>query len=1058
MRKFLLLLLTTFLTSTLIYAQSGKISGTILDKRTGDPLIGVNVIVEGTTLGAATDMDGYYAILNVSPGRHSVRASYIGYTTESVTNVMVNIDQTTVINFTLSDQTIQTSEIVVTAAKIPIVQQDVSASRANITSEEILILPTANVNRVLGLQAGVQQADDGIVVRGGSVRETAFVVNGITMRDERDNKPYTGISVTAIENVQVTTGGFSAEYGDLRSGLVNVVTKEGKKDRYSLSFIGRYKPVAQKHFGMSPHDPMSFWIRPYIDNEVAWTGTKSGAWNEFTQQQYPEFEGWNSISQKTLQNDDPNDDLTPEAAKRLFLWQHRRQLDIQNPDYELDMSVGGPVPGIGKYLGDLRFFASYRSTNEQYLVPLSEDAYNDWSGQIKLTSDLGYGMKLFIDGLFGQTTGTNDNNGGAPGVYRSTDGIAYNLAQVSFIDTRMFATDYWAPSVIKRNSVGAKFTHVVSPNTFYEVVLSRFESSYDTNPDRLRDTTKIMKFGNSYWVDEAPYGWQPAPSFGIGSGMRMGVGMSNSRDSSTIAVYNGKFDITSQLDKYNQIKAGAQITYTDNKTNYASVDQFLPQGRYKSQWNAKPVRAGFYATDKLEFEGMIANIGLRADYFDPAEEWWAYEPWTKYFKGSYSENMNDFIKRNPSVKQFTISPRLGISFPITINSKLYFNYGHQRSFPTPENLYMLRRDTFDGRVLWIASPNNPLEKTVQYELGYEHNLADMFLIRIAGYYKDVSLQPYLVSYINKSNDLNYSVSQPNSYADVRGFEITLSKNRGDWIQGFLNYTYDVRSTGHFEFNYAYENPAAQREYERTARDSEQSKPVPRPYARANMSFFTPYEFGPEFAGVYPLGDWRLTLLASWSSGFYFTWTGGGSIPGVLYNVQWNDVWGADLRLSKSVKVANMLNLEFLVDLTNVFNFKNMSSRYGFYDGKDYEAYMKSLHLSQDIGDKLSSSYVNIPGSDNPGDYRLKGEFTPIVPVVDINNVLLTQIKDGAIYWERNSQKYFEFSGSQWVEVDERKMDKVLKNKQYIDMPNQTFFSFLNPRQIYFGLKLSMEIF
>ena len=686
MRKFLLLLLIAFLPVSFIYSQTGKISGTIKDKRTGEPLIGVNVIVEGSSLGAATDIDGYYVILNVSPGRHSLRASYIGYTTESVTNVIVNIDQTTVINFNLSDQSIQTSEIVVTAAKIPIVQQDVSASRANISSEEIMTLPTVNVNRVLGLQAGVQQADDGIVVRGGNVRETAFVVNGIIMRDERDNKPYTGISVTAIENVQVTTGGFSAEYGDLRSGLVNVVTKEGKKDRYSISFIGRYKPAAQKHFGISPHDPMSYWIRPYVDDAVAWTGTKNGAWDSFTQLQYPEFEGWNSISQKTLQNNDPKDDLTPEAAKRLFLWQHRRQLDIQNPDYEVDFSVGGPIPG-GKYLGDLRFFASYRGTVEQYLVPLSKDAYRDWSAQFKITSDLGYGMKLLVDGLFGKTSGTNDNNGGAPGVFRSASGIAYNLAQVSYIDTRMFAPDYWAPSTISRNSVGAKFTHVLSAKTFYEVVLSRFESNYNTNPGRLRDTTRNVKmFGNNYWVDEAPYGWQPAPSFGIGSGMRMGVGMSNSRDSSVIAVYSGKFDITSQLDKYNQIKAGVNITYTDNKTNYASVDQFLPAGRYKSQWNATPVRAALYATDKLEFEGMIANIGLRADYFDPAQEWWIYQPWTKYFTGSYSENMDQFLDKKPSVKQFTLSPRLGISFTITIKRKLYFNYGHQRSFPTAENL------------------------------------------------------------------------------------------------------------------------------------------------------------------------------------------------------------------------------------------------------------------------------------------------------------------------------------------------------------------------------------
>lgn len=1080
MRKFIpLLFLSLFIITSALYSQTGKITGTVTDEKTREPLIGVNVIVEGTSLGAATDVDGYYVILNVPPGQKSIRVSYIGYTSKTVTNVIVNIDQTTIIDIELSEQTIETQEVIVTAAKIPIVERDVSASRANISSAEIENLPTVNVNRVLGLQAGVQATDEGVEVRGGDIKETAYIVNGLSMRDERDNKPYTGISVTAIENIQVTTGGFSAEYGDLRSGLVNIVTREGYKDRYNFSLIGRYKPALQKHFGISPHDANSYWIRPYVDDAVAWTGTKSGAWNEFTQIQYPEFEGWNSISEKTLANNDPNDpstyqdDLSPEAAQRLFLWQHRRQLDIQDPDYEVDMSFGGPVPVIGKSLGDLRFHASYRQANEQYLVPLSKDAYQDWSAQVKLTSDLSPGMKLLIDGLYGITNGTNDNNGGAPGVFKSAPSIARALNQVSYIDTRMFATDYWAPSEITHMNIGAKFTHVVSPTTFYEVIVSRFSSEYSTNPARPRywevtdpvtgevkmvtDTSAGIYIGGHFY-DEAPYGYQPSPAFGIGSGMRTGVGMSNSRDSSEVDVYKAKFDLITQLDKYNQVKAGLEITYSNNRTNYASVDQFLPQGRYQSKWNAEPLRAALYLRDILEFEGMVANVGFRLEYFDPGGEWWIYEPWTQYFKGEFSDNMGLYLEETATTKQLTVSPRLGISFPISVNSKLFFNYGHQRDFPTPENLYMLRRDTFDGRVLWIANPNNPLEKTVQYELGYEHNLFDMFLLRIAGYYKDVTLQQLTIQYVNRNQDLNYNVSEPNSYADIRGFEITLSKNRGLWFQGFINYTYDVRTSGRFGFRYRYENPAIQRDYERTTTDNEQFKPIPRPYARANMNFFTPYDFGPELGGIYPFGDWRLSMIGDWNNGFYFTWTGGGSIPGIIYNVQWNDTWNVDLRLSKSFRIAEMVNVEFLMDFTNVFNFKNMSSAYGFFDGKDYEAYMKSLHLPGKIGKELETSYINIPGHDNPGDYRLAGDFQPIVPVVDINNLRVSDIKDGAIYWERNSQNYFEYTGSEWRKVDDQKMYKVLKNKQYIDMPNQAFFTFLNPRQIYFGFKVSFELF
>lgn len=1047
MKRFLLLAFSLLLFTSSLLAQTGKVAGTITDRTTGEPLIGVNVIIEGTMFGAATDLDGYYTILSVPPGSYSLRVTYIGYTAERVTNIVVNINETVLIDLQMSDSSVETAEVIVTAAKIPIVQQDVSSSRANINSEEIGSLPTINVNRVLGLQAGIQSTDEGIVVRGGALNQTAYILNGVTLRDERDNKPYTGISVTSIENMQVQSGGFTAEYGDLRSGLVNIVTFEGRRDKYTFNMIGRYSPASQKHFGISPHDFDSYWVRPYVDDAVAWTGTTSGAWDEFTRIQYQEFEGWNSISQKTLADDDPTNDLTPEAAQRLYLWEHRRQLDIQDPDYEIDMTLSGPVPGA-QSLGNLRFLVSYRSTNEMYLVPLSSDAYEDWSTQFKLTSDIGQGMKLMIDGIYGKTTGTNDNNGGGAGVFKSPGLIARNLSQVSFIDTRMFATDYWAPSEIIRNSIGAKFTHVLNPTTFYEIIISRFHSEYDTNPAGLRDTSKIKKFGNDYWVDEAPFGFSPDPSTGI-NGFRMGVGMSNSRDSSVVNTYTANFNITSQIDKYNQIRAGLNIVYSRNETNYGSIDVVLPQGRSFSKWDSKPVRGALYVQDKLEFEGMIANLGVRVDYFDPGGQWWVYDPWTEAFSSINAPGMDTILTKEATEKQLTFSPRIGIAFPITINSKLYFNYGHMRSFPTPENLYLLRQDSFDQSVLRAANPNKPLETTIQYEIGYEHNIADQFLMRVAGYYKDISNQSYLVRFINRDGNVNYTESTPNSYQDIRGFEFTLSKNRGDWLRGFINYTYDVRTRGNFGWSRQFENPVEQSTYERTSADEEQFKPIPAPYARLNLQFFTPSYLGDLW------GDWMLNLLGYWSSGGYLTWTGGGSIPGILNNVQWNDSWAFDLRFSKNINIGDAVKLELFVDVNNVLNFKRLSSRYGFIDGNDYNAYMKSLHLPENIGDPLKGSYINIPGEDNPGDYRTSGEFTPIVPVVDINTV--NNPSDAAIYWDKTSNRYLEFNGSQWVQVDEGKMSKIMETKSYIDMPNQAFFAFMNPRQIFFGLKLSVGL-
>ena len=197
----------------------------------------------------------------------------------------------------------------------------------------------------MGLQAGIQATSNGeLLIRGGGADQTAVMLNGATLRDERTNKSFLGINLTSIEDVQVQTGGFNAEYGNIRSGIVNITTKEGSRSKYTFNIISRISPATQKHFGAGANDKNSFWMRPYVDETVAWSGTRNGAWNEILQKQYPYFEGWLSVANKTLQNDNPNDDLTPEAAQKLFLYQHRKDLDIHEPDFDVDGSFGGPVP------------------------------------------------------------------------------------------------------------------------------------------------------------------------------------------------------------------------------------------------------------------------------------------------------------------------------------------------------------------------------------------------------------------------------------------------------------------------------------------------------------------------------------------------------------------------------------------------------------------------------------------------------------------------------------------------------------------------------------------
>ena len=147
---FFLLLINIFLFA----GSTGKIAGIVKDKSTGDVLIGVNITLEGTTLGASTDIDGTFIILNVPPGTYVVDAQYIGYSNTITKNVQVNIDLTTELDITLQEEALEMKEAVTVVAQQDLVTKDLTASTATVNSERIDALPVTEISEVLELQAG----------------------------------------------------------------------------------------------------------------------------------------------------------------------------------------------------------------------------------------------------------------------------------------------------------------------------------------------------------------------------------------------------------------------------------------------------------------------------------------------------------------------------------------------------------------------------------------------------------------------------------------------------------------------------------------------------------------------------------------------------------------------------------------------------------------------------------------------------------------------------------------------------------------------------------------
>ena len=236
-------------------AQTGKVSGRVVDATTGDPLIGVAVVVGETGRGAATDLDGYYDVVGVRPGTYDVRASYVGYTAQTVEGVRVRIDQTTTVDLSLAEESIEGEEVIVQATR-PIVQRDRTSSESSVSAEDLEALPVQSFQDVVNLQAGVVEGH----FRGGRTGEVAYLVDGVPVNDVYDQSFAFQVENEAIQEVQVISGTFNAEYGQAQSGVVNIVTKDGGTD-YAASlaaYAGDYGTGRDELFERpSAFDPLA---------------------------------------------------------------------------------------------------------------------------------------------------------------------------------------------------------------------------------------------------------------------------------------------------------------------------------------------------------------------------------------------------------------------------------------------------------------------------------------------------------------------------------------------------------------------------------------------------------------------------------------------------------------------------------------------------------------------------------------------------------------------------------------------------------------------------------
>ncbi len=229
----------------------GKLTGRIVDDN-NQGVVGANVLIVGTTIGAAADEEGRYVIINVPAGVYDVRYSAVGYQTKLVKEVHVNAGQSTTMNVTISEELINAGEVT-TVAERPLVDTRQTSAVAILSKEDIGMLPVQSLSDVVNLQAGVVDGH----FAGGRSDEVQYQVDGVSVNNPYDNTSVVQLDKSVLQEVQVISGTFDAEYGQAMSGVVNAVLRSGSEERFEANlevYGGTYAP---NNTGDFPHAKVS---------------------------------------------------------------------------------------------------------------------------------------------------------------------------------------------------------------------------------------------------------------------------------------------------------------------------------------------------------------------------------------------------------------------------------------------------------------------------------------------------------------------------------------------------------------------------------------------------------------------------------------------------------------------------------------------------------------------------------------------------------------------------------------------------------------------------------
>ncbi len=937
MKRKITILFSLLLLPVMMYAaNTGKLKGKVTDLQTGEPLIGVNVLVVGTNFGAATDVNGEYTINLLDPGVYEVRASYLGYKAVTTSNVRINADLTTELNFQLPPTGVEVGEVTIVAQRPLVNKSNTNAIRVT-TNEEIDALPIRGVNNIATLTPGVIAQNGRIYIRGGRQDEVGYYVEGANITNPAsqltNNPQYSASQVTlpqdAVEEISVQAGGYTAEFGGANAGIVKSQLKSGGSQfKATLQYLTdnwTFKSKSNRYDGSKNLGTYSYGYNditatlsgPLFSNNIKFFGLfQNTAWADRAPTYAPGIDigtfadpsNGDTVNLVYPAGPQPGNrsDLNTGAATLTFDFNPTIIRAYGTYTFQRQSLIGGGAYTIFDNNRDPRRDSYNGVLGLKLTHILNSDAYVElnasytYSGGVTYDPILGQNFLRYGDKAFNAAKGV-------PWSYNSTQTATgpYDFPEpYTLYSTFVFAT----PNMPLVNNPNGIISYRKFENDNLNLSANFSDNLNEQNSLKIGGEIQIMK----------------------------------------LRKYQTRFINFAQVIANSPDKSLNDILKQQGTENYG----YTIQGKAydgDSNWNNgsvaphKPIFAGIYVEDKIEYKNLLVNAGVRFDYIKTDQRTFA-DPTKPYqvFDGTTLDVIHpENYVETPSFQ--SLSPRLGFSFPVTDQTIFHAQYGKFVQQPSLAQSYV-----GPYRLAYFINPSAGYfnsapwgldirpTRTTQYEIGFTQQISNFASFDITAYYKDIADQVVFAqqTVVTSTGWRPYQVLTNGDYATTQGIEIDFNMRRTErfLVNGSISFQ-NARGTGDSPYAQAGEYGAAVQNQIFTPKYI-----VPLAFNHSvNGNLNIDYRFGKD-DGPSILHSFGASVLIRFSSGHPYTLgtvkSPGTSNPNTAVDTRnryaiepYNSSvtpssFNVDLRVDKTVYLVDRLSANIFVQVQNLFNAKN----------------------------------------------------------------------------------------------------------------------------------------